>query len=55
MEEVSSTEGTDFAKIIEEDEDVPINEMCLFNGCQILHKGTAVNSTWICIKRLRGG
>ena len=55
MDEVKREDGVKYAKSIEVDEDVPLENLHLLNGCTTLHKGSIGDSTWTCIYRLRGG
>ena len=57
METVSKEDGEKFAITIELDEDVPSEDLILYNGCSVLYQGITCKckDTWICIYRLRGG
>lgn len=55
MENVCNENGKEFAKAIEEDEDVPLENICLFNGTRVIYKGSIGDFNWICINRIKGG
>ena len=55
MEKVRTDNGIEFARVIEEDEDVPLKNLHLLNGHVTLYKGLIGDSTWTCIYRIRGG
>ena len=55
MDGVTDEDGMKFATNIEVDEDVPLVNLHLLNGCATLFKGSIGDSTWTCIYRLKGG
>ena len=47
--------GAIFSKIIEEDEEVPLENIKLINDGFIIYEGNIGDTTWICVHRINGG
>ena len=55
MDCLNKHQGACFSKIIEEDEEVPCDNLTLLSGNLAIYKGIIGDIIWICVSRIKGG